>query len=186
MEFCVWRSGMERERIKMKLKHLSRNVQVTTLQGTSPFLMEFLCSSWTSYLKLRGLFIKAWYLFTAGITKQENNLNYCRWAELAGFQPRSLKRWCRATRYVGGHILGPPDCMPICRFKKKKKKKQVERQEIKESRKEQMNNYSVDLWGTNPLRSCFFKYLSSSFIFLKYNLTMPLLWLKITVWWIPQ
>ena len=112
---------MEGECIKMKLKNLSRNVQVTTLQGTSPFLMELLCSSWTSYLKLRGLFIKAWYIFRAGITKQENNLNYCRWAELAGFQPRSLKRWCRTTRYVGGHILGPPDCMPICRFKKKKK-----------------------------------------------------------------
>lgn len=164
---------MEGECIKMKLKNLSRNVQVTTLQGTSPFLMGLLCSSWTSYLKLRGLFIKAGYLFRAGITKQENNLNYCRWAELAGSQPRSLKRWCRTTRYVGGHILGPPDCMPICRFKKKKK--QVERQEIKESRKEQMNNYSVDLWGTNSLRSCFFKYLSGSFIFLKYNLIMPLL-----------
>lgn len=114
--FCVWRNGMEGECIKMNPRHLGRNVYVKPLQGTACFLIELLCSPWASHLKPRSLLIKAWDLFRARNLKQENNLNRCRWAALAGFQHRSLRRWCRATRYVGGHIFGLPDCMPIWRF----------------------------------------------------------------------
>lgn len=112
---------------------LAAGLFVRPLQWASHFLTEMLSSSGSSPLILRGLLIKVWYLLQAGITKQEN-LSCCTQAELTGFQHSSLGRWCKATRCVGGHIFGPPDCMPTCRFKKMKK--QGNRQERKERRQE--------------------------------------------------
>lgn len=76
-------------------------------------LMEWPCSS-APLLRPREV-----CLFKSDICSEQelrSKSELLQTAELAGFFSTESRRRCwRATRCVGGHIFGPPECMPTCK-----------------------------------------------------------------------